>query len=230
MNSGLCTTTTAQKKKFSIKDFFSKCNQICRRLCIYLHLLKKSLMENFIFCVVNWNMVLILAVIGNMKPCGSLKKEHTFSTFLLVSFEAFPKHMRGSNWIKFHHFSYSNLLLKRLWLVQNVLRKRLFRLFLMIHFCFIPENQNNSCNLRLFVTHLFKLKSAFAKIIFVLLLNSFLSSIVPIPDSIPSTMILFKKFSIICLSIDKYFEESYLVVHFTNNELLATPKNTLKTC
>ena len=104
MNSGLCTTTTAQKKKFSIKDFFSKCNKICRRLCIYLHLLKKSLMENFIFCIVNWNMVLILAVIGNMKPCGSLKKEHTFSTFLLVSFEAFPKHMKDSNWIKIPPF------------------------------------------------------------------------------------------------------------------------------
>ena len=31
---------TAQKMKFSIKDFFSKC----------YYLLKKSLMENFIFC------------------------------------------------------------------------------------------------------------------------------------------------------------------------------------
>ena len=34
---------TAQKIKFSIKDFFSKCDQI---------LLKKSLMENLIFCAV----------------------------------------------------------------------------------------------------------------------------------------------------------------------------------
>ena len=38
--------------KFSIKDFFSKCNQIYRKLQILSHLLKKSLMENFIFCVV----------------------------------------------------------------------------------------------------------------------------------------------------------------------------------
>ena len=36
---------TIQKMKFSIKDFFSKCDQIRRKL-------KKSLMENFIFCVV----------------------------------------------------------------------------------------------------------------------------------------------------------------------------------
>ena len=40
---------TAQKIKFSIKSFFSKCDQICRKLRIWSHLLKKSLMENFIF-------------------------------------------------------------------------------------------------------------------------------------------------------------------------------------
>ena len=43
-------TSTAQKMKFSIKDFFSKCDQIRRKLRIWPHLLKKSLMENFIFC------------------------------------------------------------------------------------------------------------------------------------------------------------------------------------
>ena len=41
--------------KFSIKDFFSKCDQICSLLRIWSHLLKKSLMENFIFCAVNVN-------------------------------------------------------------------------------------------------------------------------------------------------------------------------------
>ena len=46
--------TTAQKIKFSIKDFFSKYDQISKRLRIWLHLLKKSLMENFIFCAVSW--------------------------------------------------------------------------------------------------------------------------------------------------------------------------------
>ena len=43
---------TVQKKKFFIKDFFSKCDQIHSFLQIWLRLLKKSLMENFIFCVV----------------------------------------------------------------------------------------------------------------------------------------------------------------------------------
>ena len=45
-------TNTAQKMKFSIKDFFSKCNQIQSFLRIWSHLIKKSLMENFIFCAV----------------------------------------------------------------------------------------------------------------------------------------------------------------------------------
>ena len=44
---------TAQKMKFSIKDFFSKCDQIRSFLWIWSHLLKKPLMENFNFCAVN---------------------------------------------------------------------------------------------------------------------------------------------------------------------------------
>ena len=43
------TRFTAQKVKFSIKDFSSKCDQILRKLRIWTHLLEKSLMENFIF-------------------------------------------------------------------------------------------------------------------------------------------------------------------------------------
>ena len=38
--------------KFSIKDFFSKFDQISSFLRIWLPLLKKSLMEDFIFWVV----------------------------------------------------------------------------------------------------------------------------------------------------------------------------------
>ena len=42
---------TAQKMKFSIKDFFSKCDQIRKKLRIWSHLLKTSLREIFIFFV-----------------------------------------------------------------------------------------------------------------------------------------------------------------------------------
>ena len=40
-------------KKFSVKDFFSKCDQIRNFLQIWSHLLKKYLMKNFIFCAVH---------------------------------------------------------------------------------------------------------------------------------------------------------------------------------
>ena len=38
--------------KFSIQDFFSKCDQIRSFLRIWSHLLKKPLMENLTFCAV----------------------------------------------------------------------------------------------------------------------------------------------------------------------------------
>ena len=43
---------TSQKMKFSIKGFFGKCDQIRRKLQIWSHSPKKSIMENFIFCAV----------------------------------------------------------------------------------------------------------------------------------------------------------------------------------
>ena len=36
--------------RFSNKDFLSKCDQICSFLRIWSHLLRKSLIENFILC------------------------------------------------------------------------------------------------------------------------------------------------------------------------------------
>ena len=51
-----CLNYTAQKMKLPIIDFFSKCEQTRRKLRIWLHLLKESLMENFIFCL-NYNLL-----------------------------------------------------------------------------------------------------------------------------------------------------------------------------
>ena len=42
--------SNAQKMKLSIKDFFSKCDQMRNFLRIWSHLLKKSLIEILIFC------------------------------------------------------------------------------------------------------------------------------------------------------------------------------------
>ena len=52
---------TAQKIKFSTTDFSSKCYQIHSFLRIWSHLLKKFLVENFIFCV------LIVSLIMSMR-------------------------------------------------------------------------------------------------------------------------------------------------------------------
>ena len=43
---------TAQKMMFFMKDSFSKCDQICRKLRFWSHWLKKFLMENLIFSLV----------------------------------------------------------------------------------------------------------------------------------------------------------------------------------
>ena len=53
MTRDFIVTLTVQKIKFSIKDYFGKRDQIRRKLRIWSHLLKKSLMENFIFDAVS---------------------------------------------------------------------------------------------------------------------------------------------------------------------------------
>ena len=48
----LAQSTQPIQLQFSIKDFFSKCDQIRSFQQIWSYLLKKPLMENFIFCAV----------------------------------------------------------------------------------------------------------------------------------------------------------------------------------
>ena len=52
--------TLHKEIKFSIYDFFRKCDQIPCFLQIWSHLLSKSLMENVIFCAVLCNSLLKL--------------------------------------------------------------------------------------------------------------------------------------------------------------------------
>ena len=66
---------TEQKIKFSINDFFSKCDQIHKKLQIWSSLLKKSLMENFLFCVV-----------GLMISCKIFHKKRNYEYCLTTSF------------------------------------------------------------------------------------------------------------------------------------------------
>ena len=46
------TTLQKKKRRFSIKDFFRKCQQISTEERTSSHLLNASLTENFIFCEV----------------------------------------------------------------------------------------------------------------------------------------------------------------------------------
>ena len=61
-NTVIISTFTAQKMKFSIKDFLSKYDQIRKFLRIRSHLLKKSLMKNFIFCAVFYTLHVFILV------------------------------------------------------------------------------------------------------------------------------------------------------------------------
>ena len=54
--------------KFSIKDFFSKCDRIRMKERSWSHLLKKSLMENFIFCAVRSVITFIRVILLNHTP------------------------------------------------------------------------------------------------------------------------------------------------------------------
>ena len=65
---------------FSIKDFFSVCEQIRSFLQIWSHLLKKSLMENFIFCAVQAHILCTMkytipaTILGKIQKCYSVEK------------------------------------------------------------------------------------------------------------------------------------------------------------
>ena len=82
--------------KFSIKDFFSKCDQIRRKLRIWSHLLKKSFMGNFIFCAVtdykkklfkntDWMKISLFARVFHV-ILKNLCKKRVKNHFLAISF------------------------------------------------------------------------------------------------------------------------------------------------
>ena len=50
--------------KFSVKGFFSKCDQMRSFLQIWSHLLKKSLMKNFIFLTVDVDLIISLTMLA----------------------------------------------------------------------------------------------------------------------------------------------------------------------
>ena len=78
--------------KFFIKDFSSKCDQIRRKLRVWSHLLKKSLMEYFIFCAV------INAICWRFEALELLDSKHflekkSMTRFQFISMCNFKKNM-----------------------------------------------------------------------------------------------------------------------------------------
>ena len=71
---------TAQKLKIFIKDFFSKFDQIRRKLRIWSHLLKKSLMENIIFCAVILSISPICLILLGHVICWDRRNADNFRT------------------------------------------------------------------------------------------------------------------------------------------------------
>ena len=77
-------SNTGQKMTFSIKDFFSKCDQIRGFLRIWSHLLKKSLMENFAFCAKQLLRSLDICISNDInKQTNKRRKEHVFFSLKL---------------------------------------------------------------------------------------------------------------------------------------------------
>ena len=82
--------TTAQKMKLFNKDFFTKCDQFCRKLRIWSHFLRKSLMENLIFlCSVLLQVIYLITLVYSIDNCWNyetLLKSSAGQTFYQLLF------------------------------------------------------------------------------------------------------------------------------------------------
>ena len=103
-------TFTAQKMKFSIKDFFSNCDQLYRNLRIWSHLLQKSLIKNLIFCAcsVYTSLHETLTLWSTISQNGQtyFKNLAVFSTKFLKCFWLFWNIMQELNLIITSSFGY----------------------------------------------------------------------------------------------------------------------------
>ena len=96
--------------KFSIKDIFSKCDQIPSFLRIWSHLLKKSLMGNFIFCAVYtflWNFLLIYHISLDFhgkfflrRNCAKYDISHLYSHLHIYKIKFLQKYLTAFNYFR----------------------------------------------------------------------------------------------------------------------------------
>ena len=110
--------------KLSIKDFFSKCDLIHRKLRIWSHLLKKSLMENFIFCQVIIFVCLYWISIAN-------KKNSIYFTGAMQNLKAVPQNFMDV--FKVDDISANDVIQEK----QHLLRKENLQISHSNHYCLI---------------------------------------------------------------------------------------------
>ena len=130
---GVFWKVTAQKKKFFIKDCFSKCDPIRKKQRIWSHLLKKSLMESFIFA--EW--VVMIA-----------QKISFFVTNFFSKYEHIHRKLQISSHLHSHLHSHSHLfffnkkfrfLYNVFWTISTKFTREYFRCSLMQKFGKILE-------------------------------------------------------------------------------------------
>ena len=90
------TWHSAQKIKLSVKNFFGKCDQICRDLRIWSHLLRNSLMQNFIFCTGTFEMNLWTNSFCQEELFFNIKKLVFFWPLLNIFAETRPPTKEGT--------------------------------------------------------------------------------------------------------------------------------------
>ena len=132
-------TYPARKMKFSINDLFSKCDQIRSFLRIWSHLLKKSLMENFIFCAISIKVfeLRLLLVIYLMNQLYTMKKNSiTLWNMMKNGYskdEIFPTTSKTENFLS--NFYYESVTQKPIEVKRKVSAKRVLWLFLTFFRC-----------------------------------------------------------------------------------------------
>ena len=110
--------------KLSIKDFYRKCEQIRRKLRICSHLLKKSIMENLMFCAVVWENV--TEVVRDSKWCLNSREFPKWWERVCSLLQLYTNDIKG--------------ILKYLWNLRNTFWIFVFFLFLQHIICLNQRN------------------------------------------------------------------------------------------
>ena len=129
------------KNEVFIRDFFSKCDQIWRKLLIWSYLQKKSSMENFIFCAVSFNRHIRIRVSVILLFISSVAFLKIFTLTLLKALMSDRKNL-DIWYISFCYLNYSLCkdLQQKNWKIKKLVSFSFYRVSLFHHcYCFIMK-------------------------------------------------------------------------------------------